>query len=205
MACSPASLASSSSNSRRLGSPATRSRTRKRAGPSAETKEKAKKRVEYGKTGWETGKKIYETFTDVIEKQKAATEAEAKALESAGLGRQRITDWSKATGAAQKEQRIVTGWVKQAGNNKRLQGHIEEAVQKRLGPIPIIDEKQVDILTKKYELQLYRMKYRETAEYVQTVYVTLWADSAPTIPRIAGQRRALQGNATSYRLVCGRQ
>jgi Domain of unknown function (DUF4157) len=143
----------------------------KKAGPSAETKETAKKRIEYGKTGFEAGKKIYETVTDVLEKRKAAQEAEAKALESAGLGQERITDWAQAAGKAQKEQLEVTKWVKQAGADKKLAGGVEAAVRERLGPIPIIDPNQVDPLIKRYELELYRTKFQATSKYVVTTTV----------------------------------
>jgi hypothetical protein len=140
----------------------------KKAGPSTETKETVKKRVEYGKTGFEAGKKVYETYTDVLEKQKAAKEAEAKALESAGLGQERITDWAQAAGKAQKEKLTVRDWVKKAGDDKKLRGGVKAAVTQRLGPIPMIDANQVEPLIKKYELELYRKKFQATSQYVVT-------------------------------------
>jgi Domain of unknown function (DUF4157) len=140
----------------------------KKAGPSAETKETAKKRTEYGKTGFEAGKKIYETYTDVLEKRKAAEELEAKALESAGLGQERIKDWSEALSKAQKEEQTVSSWVEQAGADKKLAGGVKAAVEERLGPIPIIDPKEVEPLIEGYELELYRKKFQATSQYVVT-------------------------------------
>lgn len=157
-----------------------------RAGPSAETKEKAKKRVEYGKTGLEAAKKVHETVTDVLEKQKAAEEAEAKARESAGLGQQRITDWAQAVNVAQKEKLMVREWVHQADVAKKLRGGVRAAVQERLGPIPIIDPEQTEILIKKYELELYRKKYQATSQYAVVTTVVDFHKSTRKELRVAG-------------------
>jgi hypothetical protein len=162
-----------------------------RAGPSEATKARAKKKVEHAKTGWEAASKVYDTVVDVLAKQKAAAEAEAKALQSAGLSQQRITDWAKGTSAAQKEEKVVTDWVKKAGADKKLRGRMEATVAKRLGPIPVIDPAQVEVLTKLYELELYRMKFGGpdgAGKNVSTIYTGGWSDSAPTRPelRVAG-------------------
>jgi hypothetical protein len=162
-----------------------------RAGPSAATKARAKKVSGHAKTGWEGATKVYDTIADVLAKQKAAAEAEAKALESAGLSQKRIEDWATATAAAQKEAQVVIGWVKKAGADKRLRGRMEAAVQKRLGPVPVIDPAQVEVLTKRYELELYRAKFggkSGAGKNVQTVYQSPWGDSEPTTPelRVAG-------------------
>jgi hypothetical protein len=140
-------------------------------GPSAATKEKAKKHIEHAKTGWEGASKVYETVVDVFAKQKEAKEAGAKALESAGIRQERITDWAQATAVAQKEENSVIEWVQQAARNKKMRGRMNEAVQMRLGPILIIDPKQVEILTKKYELKLYQMHYSATGRYEHTFWI----------------------------------
>jgi hypothetical protein len=150
-----------------------------RAGPSEATKERAKKLSEHAKTGWETASKVYDTVVDVLAKQKAAAEAEAKALESAGLSRRRIEDWAAATEAAQKEEAAVTEWVKQAGADKKLRGGMEAAVRRRLGPIPVVTKAQVDVLTMRYELELYRAKFggeHGAGKDVRTIYTGPWDD-----------------------------
>ena len=162
-----------------------------RKGPSEATKGRAKKHVDHAKTGWEGATKVYDAVLDVLAKQKAAAEAEAGALQSAGLSQQRITDWAKGTGVAQKEEKVVTSWVQKAGADKKLRGGMLAAVQRRLGPVPVIDEKQVEELTKRYELELYRMKFggaEGAAKNVSTIYTGGWSDSAPTTPelRVAG-------------------
>lgn len=157
-----------------------------RAGPSAEIKEKAKKRIEYGKTGMEAGKKVYETVADVREKRKAAEEAEAKALESAGLGQERITDWARAVGKAQKEEKTVTEWVKKAGDDKKLRGGVEAAVQERLGPIPIMDENETKPLIERYELELYRKKYQAISKYAVITTIVDFRKSTEKELRVAG-------------------
>jgi hypothetical protein len=141
-----------------------------RAGPSAELKEKAKKGSEHIKTVWEGGEKVYEAIKDTLEKQKAAAEAETEALESAGLRHERIADWAQATSRAQREEQTVTQWVQQAGAKKHLRGGMLAAVKARLGPILIIDESTLKALEKRYELELYRAKYRAAGSYVRTVY-----------------------------------
>jgi hypothetical protein len=162
-----------------------------KAGPSEATKARAKKKVEHAKTGWEAASKVYDTVVDVMAKQKAAAEAEAKALQSAGLSQQRITDWAKGTAAAQKEEKVVTDWVKKAGADAKLRGRMEAAVTKRLGPVAVIDPAQVETLTRRYELELYRMKFGGpdgAGKNVSTVYTGGWSDSEPTRPelRVAG-------------------
>jgi hypothetical protein len=162
-----------------------------RKGPSEASKARAKKHVEHAKTGWEAATKVYETVVDVLAKQKAAAEAEAQALQSAGLSQQRIKDWAKGTAVAQNEEKVVTAWVQKAGADKKLRGGMLAAVQKRLGAVAVIDEKQVEELTKRYELELYRMKFggpKGAGKYVRTVYTGGWADSEPTSPelRVAG-------------------
>jgi hypothetical protein len=169
-----------------------------RAGPSEATKARAKKKVEHAKTGWEGASKVYDTVIDVMAKQKAAAEAEAKALQSAGLSQQRITDWAKGTSVAQQEEKIVTAWVKKAGADAKLRGRMEAAVVKRLGPIPVIDPAQVEVLTKRYELELYRMKFGGkdgAGKVVRTVYTGGWSDSAPT----AGELRVAGGLSKATR------
>ncbi len=141
----------------------------RRRGPSAETMEKAAKGAERVKVGWETGEKVYEAVKETLEKRVEAAKAESEALESAHLGQERIADWSKATGRAQREQISVTEWIKRAGEKKRLRGRMLAAVEERLGPIPVVDEKWVEPFTKHYELELYRMKYKAEGSYVQTV------------------------------------
>jgi hypothetical protein len=162
-----------------------------RRGPSEATKARAKKLGGHAKTGWEGAGKVLDTVVDVLAKQKAAAEAEAKVLQSAGLSQQRITDWAKGTSVAQREEDVVTKWVQQAGADKKLRGGMLAAVTKRLGPKAVIDEKQVEVLTKRYELELYRAKYGGAdgaAKNVSTIYTGGWSDSAPTVPelRVAG-------------------
>jgi hypothetical protein len=151
-----------------------------REGPSEATKARAKKGSEHATTGWETASKVYDTVIDVLAKQKAAAEAEAKALESAGLSQQRIEDWAAATAAAQKEEAAVTDWVKKAGADKKLRGGMEAAVRRRLGPIAVIDEKQVAALEMRYELELYRAKFGGkggAGKDVRTIYESPWGDT----------------------------
>jgi hypothetical protein len=97
---------------------------------------------------WDTGVKEYDAVVDTLAQQKAAAAAEAKALELAGLSQERISDWSQATALAQREEMTVTGWIQSAGPNTKLRGVMKAAVERSLGPIPIIDVAQVEILTK---------------------------------------------------------
>ena len=154
-----------------------------REGPSTATGKKATKRAGQAKTAWDTGVKVFDAVVETLAQQKAAAGAEAKALELAGLSQQRISDWSQTTALAQKEELTVTGWLQVAGPNTKLRGVMKAALEQSLGPIPIIDVAQVAILTKKYELELYRAKYK-SAKLVQTIYTGLWADSAPTRPEL---------------------
>ncbi len=121
-------------------------------------------------------------MVDVLAKQKAAAAVEAKALESAGISRQRITDWAQATNVAQKENQTVTSWVKQAGDENKLRSGLRAAVEARLGPIPIVDPAQVAVLTNLYELELYRAKFRALGSFVQTVYLSRGATPNPRAP-----------------------
>jgi hypothetical protein len=151
-----------------------------REGPSEATKARAKKVSGHAETGWETATKVYDTVVDVLAKQKAAAEAEAKALESAGLSQRRIEDWAEATEAAQKEEAAVTEWVKQAGADKKLRGGVEAAVRRRLGPIPVISKEQVEVLIMRYELELYRAKFggkHGAGKDVRTIYESPWGDT----------------------------
>jgi hypothetical protein len=154
-----------------------------KAGPSAATTKKAAKDVGYAKTAWDTGAKVYDAVVETLAQQRAAAAAEAKALELAGLSQQRISDWSQATALAQKEELTVTGWIQHAGPDTKLRGVMKAAVERSLGPIPIIDTAQVALLTKKYELELYRAKYK-TARYVATIIMSPWGDSAPSRPEL---------------------
>jgi hypothetical protein len=123
----------------------------------------------------------------VLAKQRAAAEPEAKALESAGLTQQRITDWAKGTAVAQREEAVVKKWVQQAGAGKKLRGGLLAAVTRRLGPKAVIDERQVEVLIKRYELELYRAKFggRDgAARNVSTIYTGGWSDSGPTTPEL---------------------
>jgi uncharacterized protein DUF4157 len=156
-----------------------------RAGPSAELKERAKKGSEYVKTGWEAGEKVYDAVKDVLEKRKAAQEAENDALESAGLRQERIADWAQATSRAQREELAVTQWMQQARAKQHLRGRMLAAVKESLGPILIIDEGTVKALERRYELELYRAKYQAAGRYVRTVfYGGFMPDSDPTDPEL---------------------
>jgi hypothetical protein len=161
-------------------------------GPSASTKARAEKHAEHVKTGWDAGTKVVETVIDVLAKQQAAAAAEKAAIESAGLSRQRITDWAKGVSVAQNEEEVVTAWLKQAGADNKQRGGMLALVQKRLGPLIVVDAKQVDALTKRYELELYRKKFGGpdgAGKYVRTIYTGLWDDSDPTSPelRVTGE------------------
>jgi hypothetical protein len=116
---------------------------------------------------------VYDAVVETLAQQKAAASAEAKALALAGLAQERISDWSQATAFAQKEELTVTGWIKDAGSNTKLRGVMTAAVQRSLGPIPMIDAAQVETLTKKYELELYRAKFKN-ATFVKTIYMGPW-------------------------------
>ncbi len=162
-----------------------------RSGPSDSVKARAAKHAEHIKTGWDTGTKVVETIIDVLAKQKAAAEAEKGAIESAGLSRQRITDWAKGVSVAQKEEEVVTAWLKQAGADDKRRGGMLALVQKRLGPKIVIEPEQVDALTKGYELELYRARFGGpdgAGKNVSTIYTGTWSDSSPTTPelRVAG-------------------
>jgi hypothetical protein len=160
----------------------------KRRGPSAEIKEKAKKRVEYGKTAWESGKEVFEKVTEALEKGVEARELEEKEVEKAGLGLERIAEWTKASGAAQREQAKVKEWIRKAAAEQKLRGKMYAAVRERLGPVPFVDDTPPEPLIKKYELELYRMKYKKTAAYVRTIHYYAFSEDEPSKPmlRVAG-------------------
>lgn len=138
----------------------------KRRGPGAELKEKAKKGSEHIKNIGEGGAKIIEAVKDTLKEQREAEEAEAQALKSADIRRQRIAEWADLEGLVQRQQDAVTEWIKAAGKKQGLRGRILAAVTARLGPILFVDTIPQDPIEKHYELELYRDKYKPNGRCV---------------------------------------
>jgi hypothetical protein len=68
-----------------------------------------------------------------------------------------------------------------------LRGGLLAAVTRRLGPKPVIDERQVEVLITRYELELYRAKFGArdgAAKHVSTIDTGGWSDSSPTTPEL---------------------
>lgn len=133
-------------------------------GPSTATKAKAEKIYERGKTVYGIGKGVHDAYKDVKAKEKAATEAEAEAKESAAMHSGRIADLAKALEQLDAQEDAVIAWLKQAQARGEHRGGIEAAVKKRLGPEPPKPEQVRAPLEKQYELALYEKKLRYVAE-----------------------------------------
>jgi hypothetical protein len=133
-------------------------------GPSTGTKAKAEKIYERGKTAYDIGKGIHGAYKDVKAKEKAASEAEAEAKESAAMHSGRISDLAKALEQIDAQEDAIIAWLKRAQTRGEHRGGIEAAVKKRLGPDPPKPEQVRGPLEKQYELTLYEKKLRYVAE-----------------------------------------